>query len=210
MARKKDPEETTTGVILQRSGNGVGPQILVRPDEMSPPQLTDGDSVSLPKGRKTKLAAFGLSPTLLAAGDPEYAQCLHAANKYRKVRIKELGDAHGSVSSAVCSLTASAALCLAASRYLFQRAAGEGGNPDLLKLASKMTSDARQNDLAAWELCARENATRKRLDASIGSTPWALTDGGDELQKPGRKTALERALSDGVVVNSVAYPGGPE
>jgi hypothetical protein len=55
-------------------------------------------------------------------------------------------------------VVASAALQLAASRYLFDLA-GQG-NPDLFAVASKLANDSRQNLLAAHELCAREAKAR--------------------------------------------------
>lgn len=173
----------------------------------------------LPKGRKTKLAAFGLTPSLIKAGDPEYAQCLYQANKYRKTRMKELATAHGSVSAGVGALVASASLCLAASRYLFQRAAGApgGADPELLKLAAKLSSDGRQNDLAAWELCAREGAVKRRQAVDSQMTPWDVTDSGKLLDKPGRKTNIQRALaheesadSEGVSTTVYTDPEVPE
>jgi hypothetical protein len=55
----------------------------------------------------------------------------------------------------------SAALQLAASRYLSDRAAADG-EPALFAQASRLADASRQNLLAAHELCAREAQARAR------------------------------------------------
>jgi hypothetical protein len=58
-------------------------------------------------------------------------------------------------------LIESAGAQLAASRYLHARAS-EKGEIALFKQASALANDARQNELAAWELAAREAKARPR------------------------------------------------
>ena len=176
----------------QNSGNGVGPQILVRPDEMSDPAAPETTLAhGAGKGRKTKLAAFGLSPAMVKAGDPRYSAALHQANKYRKTRMKEIAQLHGHVSAGVGALLASASLALAASRFLYEAAAQEP-DPQTLKDASKLSDSARQHELAAYELAAREGTLKRRTAMAAEGMPWMLKDNGDELAKPGRKTNVER------------------
>ena len=176
----------------QNSGNGVGPQILVRPDEMSDPAAPETTLAhGAGKGRKTKLAAFGLSPAMVKAGDPRYSAALHQANKYRKTRMKEIAQLHGHVSAGVGALLASASLALAASRFLYEAAAQEP-DPQTLKDASKLSDSARQHELAAYELAAREGTLKRRAAMAAEGMPWMLKDNGDELAKPGRKTNVER------------------
>lgn len=176
----------------QNSGNGVGPQILVRPDEMSDPASPETTLAhGAGKGRKTKLAAFGLSPAMVKAGDPRYSAALHQANKYRKTRMKEIAQLHGHVSAGVGALLASASLALAASRFLYEAAAQEP-DPQTLKDASKLADSARQHELAAYELAAREGTLKRRTAMAAEGMPWMLKDNGDELAKPGRKTNVER------------------
>jgi len=73
-----------------------------------------------------------------------------------------MAQAHGGeISAGVGAMLESAAMALAASRYLHSKGA-ETGDADLLKRASALANDARQNELAAWELAAREAAARPR------------------------------------------------
>ncbi len=108
------------------------------------------------EGRRPKLALLGVPA---AATDPRYALSLRRASRYRKRRCSELAAAHGYVSAGASSLIASAALALSASRFLYEVAA-ETGDAETLKRASALANDARQNELAAWELAARESASK--------------------------------------------------
>lgn len=130
---------------------------------------------SLIKGKKTKLATFGLSQEILDKGDPRYAECVKIADDYRKHRSRELVIMHGHISSGASSLLSSASLALAASRYLYERFA-ETGEISVLQMASKLATDARQTELAVWELCAREAISRKKAAAQQQAVPW-LTQG---------------------------------
>ena len=190
-------EDTLQGGFLQQGGSeGQGIQIRVRPSHMGeaadPKPLEKGAG----KGRKTKLAAFGLSPSIIKAGDPDYAKCLDQANKYRKTRMRELHELHGHVSAGAGALLASASLALAASRFLYQRAA-QGGDEDesasgYLKTAAKLADSARQSELAAWEMSSREGVLKRRQEASEAGMPWLLTDAGEPRAKLGRKTNEQR------------------
>jgi hypothetical protein len=111
------------------------------------------------KGRRPKLALLGVN---LDATDPAYALCLRQASRWRKRRCSELAAlAGGYLSAGASSLVASAALALASSRYLYGVAA-KTGDPALMKQASALANDSRQNELAAHELCLREAAARPR------------------------------------------------
>lgn len=146
----------------------------------------------LPRKRRTKLAIMGLGRELLEAGDPRYRQCMELADKYRKARTRELAAIHGYVSSGVSALLATGSLALAASRFLYEKAA-ESGEVDLMRKAAAMADSARQAELAAWELAAREGMVKKKLDANLVSAPWVVTDG---KARPGRKTNAERLQAD--------------
>jgi hypothetical protein len=65
----------------------------------------------------------------------------------------------GGVGSGPSSMVASAALQLAASRFLFDQA-GATGDAATFKLASQLANDSRQNLLASYELATREAAAR--------------------------------------------------
>ena len=112
-------------------------------------------------GRRPKLALLGVR---IESADPRYALALRRASRYRKRRCAELAAVHGGfVSAGASSLVASAALALCASRYLYECAA-ETGDADTLKRASSLANDARQGELAAWELASREAAARPDAD----------------------------------------------
>lgn len=140
---------------------------------------------SLIKGKKTALSILTLSEQALASADPRYAACLRQANGYRKVRARELVISHGYVSSGCSSLLSSAALALASSRYLYEVAA-EKGDVALLQAASKLATDARQTELAAWELCSREAVARKKAAAGQEGVPWLTVKEEKPKRGPGR------------------------
>ena len=141
---------------------------------------------SLIKGRKNALATVGLD---LTDGDPDYVKVLKLSDNYRKHRARELVVVHGFVSAGVSSLLASGALALAASRYLYERAAKDG-DVSLLMQASKLADSARQNELAAWELCKRESVDRKRAAAQQQGVPWLVSQ--SEKTGPGRPRKVDK------------------
>ncbi len=149
--------------------------------------------------RRTKLACMGLSAAVLDAGDPRYAACVRLANSFRKTRMSEMYISHGYVSSGVSALLASSALALAGARYLYELASvTEEGRPGMLKTASSLSDSSRQNELSAWELCAREAVVRKRNDQNNVASPWLTQDAsGQETRKAGRPRKEHLALSEG-------------
>lgn len=188
----KDPMNLTGGFL--KSSNGTI-QSRVQVNALSKPEappLAKGAG----KGRRTKLAAFGLSPSILASGDPRYASAIRSANKYRKTRMKELAQLHGHVSAGAGALLASASLALAASRFLYERYAEKpdlgGGELELLKQASTLADKARAAELAAWEMSAREGVLKRRTEMANTGMPWLQNVDGTDKAKPGRKTNAER------------------
>ncbi len=145
---------------------------------------------SLIRGRKNALAVIGLK---LDKADPAYDKCIKLADDYRKHRSRELVVVHGFVSAGVSSLLSTAALALAASRYLYERA-GTDGEISLLITASKLADSARQSELAAWELCAREGVARKKSAAAQEKAPWLITKEGPGRPQKMRKHELERFI----------------
>lgn len=153
------------------------------------------------QARRTKLACLGIPTDVLDRADPLYARAIRLANAYKKSRAKELFLAHGYVSSGVHALLASASLAMAASRFLYALTE-EGGTVDngTVKIASSLSDSARQNELAAWELCAREAVIRKRNESAHQNLPWLQTGtvespSGQVKRGPGRprKHALVQA-----------------
>lgn len=196
-SKKGDDPTVLTGGFLQGSGNGVGPQILVRADHMSTevaPQ--DTYHITPSTGKRTALSTLGLQQEILNNGAPRYKAALDKANKYRKSRMKELARLHGYVSSGAGALLASASLALAASRFLYEAyaadsATDDGGNPAMLQQAAKLADSARQHELAAWELASREGVLRRRQDMATSGTPWLETKDGEKSRKGGRPTKRE-------------------
>ncbi len=136
-------------------------------------------------GRKPKLAVCTISKDILDKGNPAYARCVRLANGYKKVRTKEIYAAHGFVSAGVSAMLASASLAMAASRFLYETAAsaemfperGAVGASGLAKLASSLSDSARQNELAAWELAAKEAKIKERNDSAKLAQPWLVPVG---------------------------------
>lgn len=186
------------GFVSHDSTKGY-PIVQVIPPKSQPAKINqDGLEERLaspaPKERKVALSCLGIPSSMLEAGDPAYARTMRLASSYKKARQKEIYIAHGYVSSGVASLLVSASLAISASRFLYEAAAASPiytevrhqlGMPQLMKLASSLADSARQNELAAWELAARESLVRKRNENSNVLAPWVVSVDG-ETRKPGR------------------------
>lgn len=166
-------------MALRTSHGKLRPEV-VPADELSHANVVaTGDMISkgrpfekgnrVAAGRKPKLALLGVE---VNATDPRYALSLRRASRYRKQRVAELARAHGYVSAGAAAMVASAALALCASRYLYELAA-ETGDPDTLKRASALAIDARQHELAAWEICTREAKSR---GSTSSHAPWLVAE----------------------------------
>ena len=93
--------------------------------------------------------------------DHHFAKYSRLAREWRDDHASELAATIGGgvVGPGPAAVIASAALQMAASRYLFDRGA-ETGDAKLLLDASKLADSSRQNILAAHELAAREAKAR--------------------------------------------------
>ena len=203
-----DPDKLLGGFLCPSNGTI---QSRVMPHTLSQPEAPER-APGAGKGRKTKLAAFGLSPSIIKSGDPRYAAALYQANKYRKTRMKELAQLHGHVSAGAGALLASASLALAASRFLYERYAegvdAGGGELELLKQASGLADKARAAELAAWEMSAREGVLKRRTEAANAGMPWLQNVDGGDKQKPGRKTNAQR--QEAAILETPALPQGAD
>ncbi len=212
---KQSTDGLLTGGMVRNKGEGRPPRVdnprperLARPDPITAAETAlalEGTNTfpnvrSPLKERRCKLACLGIPSHILDAGSQEYARTIRLANSYKKVRVKELFQAHGYVSSGVAALLAAASLALSGSRFLYEIAAntpiqaaerGDITMPQMLKLASSLSDSSRQNELSAWELCAREAIVRKRNDMNTVSIPWIQSETGAERNKPGRKSKLQ-------------------
>ncbi len=233
---KRDVETNTDGTFhggFVRSFQG-GTHTVMPPDRSSPDIPSNGPSLAQvrlsndqalgtypnikhpAKARQTKLAVLGIPCAVLEKGSPAYARTVKLAQAFKKVRQRELFNAHGYVSSGVAALLAASSLALSASRFLYELAAntpisaaerGDITMPQILKLASSLSDSARQNELSAWELCAREAIIYKRNLNDNVQVPWMSQEkaNGEVKRGPGRPRKV--SLLPEVTTNARANNG---
>jgi hypothetical protein len=162
-----------------KEGHGAGrgsPRVEVSPPNEQPYAVAGG-AAPLRTGRdaagkvRTSAAAKALAslprrgaflPRKLAC-DPRFEPHNRRRLDWLRARRNELAASHGGVSHGVGAMLASAAWLYAAGEFCSELAA-ESADVDLFKAAATLTSTARQHDLAAWELGAREAQARPRPD----------------------------------------------
>jgi hypothetical protein len=156
-----------------RTGHGAGsgtPHVEVSPpDELSPatPAITvraerntNGTFAAGNTVARSKRCRVGNRGSTAVRTDPSYAPFERYGKRYASHRRSELALAHGgTISAGVGGLIETASVQLAQSRFLAAKAA-ETADGAMMKLSSGLANDARQNELAAWELAAREAKTR--------------------------------------------------
>lgn len=176
-----------------RSGHGKGagqPRIEVLPPDEQPEGVAatkrpsdepiarrpngqfDGSEAAREAGRrggraraeKVRLVdSLGLAPL---AEDAAFRPYRNAAEEYVEAHLASLAqEAGGVVGPGPASMIASAALQLACSRFVFDRAT-VAGDAAMMAQASKLADASRQNLLAARELAVREAQTRKSTGVS--------------------------------------------
>lgn len=156
------------------AGRGTPHYEVAPPDELPPasPAQSDrkdhgADGRFLPGNRTArarKLRPGPLGHLDVAKTDPRFLAFARWGSRYASHRRAELAKAHGgSISAGVGALVESAAMSLSASRFV-QSQGAETGDADLLKRASDLAAAARQHELAAWELAARECAARPKTN----------------------------------------------
>ena len=157
-------------------GNGAGvPRLEVLPPDEVPSATGSiaGQAERTPDGRFARGNAVGRArrtkpgPNGLVGVDrcsPDFRPFARWGARYGAHRRRELAAAHGgSISAGVGAIVESAALAMAASRYLDHQARQGGeGAAELFKQAAALGQTARQHELAAWELAAREAQARPR------------------------------------------------
>lgn len=143
------PSQPLTGVERRQDGTIATPEAA----------RALGRRGGLVKAKRLRLArSLGLSAEVMES--EAFAPYRRAASAFRRHHTRDLAaQAGGHVGAAACSMVASAALQLAASRFLFDQAAMIG-DPALFKAASQLSNDSRQNLLAAYELAVREAKAR--------------------------------------------------
>ncbi len=156
-------EKPLTGVVRRQNGT-------VATSEAAKALGRRGGEV---KAKAVRLArCLGLS---VPTDDAVFAPYRRAAAAFRRHHCKELAAmAGGHCGAAASSIVASAALQLAASRFLFDLGA-ESGDATILKQASQLANDSRQNLLAAAELATR-SASARRARTDDATPPWLLAE----------------------------------
>lgn len=171
-----------------RTGHGRGagsPRVeVLPPDELPSAQAVGPDPVASGRdaaGRiRSSAAAKALAklprrsrfvPRALAC-DPKFEPHNRHRLEWQRARLAELAAAHGAVSRGVGAMISSAAWLYAAGEFAAEKGAA-AGDPELFKTAASLTGTARQHELAAWELAAREAQAKPRnaladLDARLG------------------------------------------
>ncbi len=158
-----------------RKGHGKGKSAPLRAEVLPPDELPPalGSDTARPGrgpdgrfapgnvlGRAQRVHPGARGQLGLDKTDPAVRPFLAWGRRYAAHRRRELAAAHGGeISAGVGAMVESAGLALAASRFLSSKAA-ETGDPELLKRASALACDARQHELASWELAAREAKAR--------------------------------------------------
>ncbi len=206
--KAREEGETITGGWVSPKPNGGLQVELPDYDDMAKAEVPHPRPwTKLKRNKKTRIALMGISKGILDKADPAYARAMQNANSYRKVRAAELSTMHGCITSGSSALLASAGLALAASRFLYEKFAVDGGGDmgyQMLALAAKLGDNARMSELAAWEMSAREGAARRRLEAAKEGLPWLQPDMG--TTKAGRKTNAERQQRNVEVDQSIPLP----
>lgn len=162
-----------------RSGHGTGagsPRIEVLPPDELPsatpslPVRPSRDAAGRFVRGNTEGVAKRVKPGVRGSlgidkADPRYKAFARWGARYGAHRRRELALAHGgSISAGVGAIVESAAQAMAASRFV-QSLAAESGDAELFKQAAALASTARQHELAAWELAAREAQARPKTNA---------------------------------------------
>lgn len=165
-----------------RTGHGTGkgsPRVEVLPADELPPAMGSiaGHTGRNELGRFTAGNAAGRAKRVrpgklggVDTSDPRFRPFRNWARRYAGHRRAELAKAHGgSISAGVGAIIESASVALGDSRFVHMLAS-ETGDVDLFKRAADLGALARQHELAAWELAAREAAVRPKSKA----LPWEL------------------------------------
>jgi hypothetical protein len=147
----------------------ASPAISARPERGPDGRFLSGNTLA--RSQRTRPSKYGSLVLALAKADPVYQTCARWGTRYAAHRRAELAKAHGGeLSAGVGALIESAGNALADSRYVRAKAATTG-DAAMFKLAASLATEARQCELAAWELASRESVARPR-----GNTVQAMQE----------------------------------
>jgi hypothetical protein len=137
------------------------------PPSDAPERLPNGHFVkgarsAQSKGGKASAGLARIALTIGADADERFKPYKAMAVAFRKKHMQELARdvGGGYCGTGPSTMVESAARQYAASQFLFDTA---GTDAKLLKLASQLGNDSRQNILAAFELCAKEATARRAV-----------------------------------------------
>ena len=153
----------------QPQAQAVGPDPLVAGrDSRKRVRTTDAARALAKLPRRTRYV-----PRTLAL-DPRFEPHNQRRLEWQRKRVAELHTAHGGVSHGVGAMLNAAAWLYAGGEFAAEQAA-MAGDVELFKVAASLTGTARQHELAAWELAAREAQAKPRdtmaeLDRRLGIT----------------------------------------
>ncbi|HVY32570.1 MAG TPA: hypothetical protein VHB79_38800 [Polyangiaceae bacterium] len=153
------------------------PALTARPDRDASGRFVKGNAAGIAKRVKPGVrGALGLDQS-----DPRYRVFARWGARYGAHRRRELARAHGGeISAGVGAIVESAAQAMAASRFV-QSLAAAAGDAELFKQAAALASTARQHELAAWELAARESRARPKR---ANHDPWHVVDDDTDSATP--------------------------
>lgn len=152
-----------------------GPRVLISaPDKLPEPEqpanfegqgpLDKDAGGRFQRGNKfAKLSRLKAGPKVLArmdTCDPEMREWLTWAKRYirrRKVELAKISG--GEISAGVAAMVQASGMSYASSYFTYQQGV-KLGDVDMLKKSSAMAVEARQQDLAAYELSMREAKAR--------------------------------------------------
>jgi hypothetical protein len=171
-----------------RTGHGTGagsPRIeVLPPDEQPGAQAVGPDLIAAGRDAAGKVRSTAAAKALAAlprrsrflprklACDPRFEPHNARRLEWQRKRMAELQAAHGHVSHGVGAMVNAAGWLYAGGEFAAELAA-EAGDIEGFKSAGTLTSTARQHELAAWELAAREASGRKTSSAP-GSTDLSV------------------------------------
>lgn len=190
-------------VVTYRAAHGTGAAALARvetlpademPSPVPAPMASDAsraprqgrgfradDAATKEAARKGGLAKAGKSRLAASLGlqglttSEAFVPYRRSAETFRRHHCSELASMAGGVcGSGPSSMVASAALQLAASRYLFDLA-GASGDPQLFVQAAQLADRSRQSLLTAYEMAVRQAQARPAAPFDIAA---ALREGG--------------------------------
>ncbi len=175
-------------------GNGAGtPRIeVLPPNELPKAQAVGPDPLQTGRDPKTKRLQTSEAARAMAklprksrfvpkalACNPRFASHNVRRLEWQRKRLAELHTAHGGVSHGVGAMLNAAAWLYSAGEFAAELAA-ESGDIELFKSAASLTSTARQHELAAWELSAREAQARPKTSAIANLRASAERKGGGQ------------------------------